>query len=124
MKNRRGFTLSELMIAVLILVIAIAALLATYVTCLFMNEANNNLVTAVNDVQYVLEEIKSLAYANIEGYVPVQAQVTHLRPEQNEVIQVSHTHPRANIIEVTVTATWQERNGRQSNFSLTTRFSS
>lgn len=124
MKKARGFTLSELMIAVLILVIAISALLLTYVTCMFMNESNNNLVTVVNDVQYVLEEIKGLAYTDIEDYPdPAPDQVKHLRPGQNEVIRVNHTHPGANIIEVTVTATWQERNGINRIFSLTTRFS-
>ena len=116
MKKARGFTLSELMIAVLILVIAISALLLTYVTCMLMNESNNNLVTAVNDVQYVLEEIKSLAYINIYDYEPPQ--LLHLR---GEVIEFDPNPLGANIIEVTVTATWEERNGIQRSFDITTR---
>ena len=110
----RGFTLSELMIASAILLVAILGLLAVLINCIIMNEANNNLVMAVNDAQHVLEQIKGLAYANIAGYTaPV---FTNLN---NETITLTRSIG-AKIAEVTVNVSWVERQ-RNKNFQLSTR---
>lgn len=61
-KNNKGFTLVELMFAVAILLVSILALLSGFVSSLFLNNSSSNLTTAVNDAQYVLEQIKGLNY--------------------------------------------------------------
>ena len=73
-KPARGFTLVELMLTMAIAVIAISSSLAVYVNCMFLNESNKNLVIAVSDAQYILEEIKGLPdpYNDVATYSPSQ----------------------------------------------------
>ncbi|MCM8795186.1 MAG: prepilin-type N-terminal cleavage/methylation domain-containing protein [Candidatus Omnitrophica bacterium] len=112
----KGFTLSELLLAVAILLIAICGLLFASVSCILMNESNNNLVIAVNDAQYVLEQIKGLAYADIDNYEPPDFDNLN-----NETITLDLDKSDVTRIRtVTVNVSWQER-GRQRSFSLPTR---
>lgn len=117
--NLRGFTLVELMITAGILTIVLSGLLATFVSCILMNESNNNLVIAVNDAQYVLEEIKGLAYEDINNFINNfnQFQFIILHDER---ITFPDPDIGTRIAEVTVNVRWTER-GRVRNFSLPTR---
>ncbi|MFH0791519.1 MAG: prepilin-type N-terminal cleavage/methylation domain-containing protein [Candidatus Omnitrophota bacterium] len=116
LKNIRGFTLSELMIASAILLIAILGLLAVLINCMILNDANNNLVIAVNDAQYVLEQIKGLAYADIAAYIaPVFSNLN------SETISLTRNYIDLNrLVEVIVDVNWVERQ-RNKNFQLSTR---
>jgi Tfp pilus assembly protein PilV len=104
----RGFTLSELMITFVILLVAILGLLALLMNCIFMNELNNNLVIGVNDAQYVLEQIKNLSYSQISSYVNNfnPSQFTNLNSEQ---VTFPTANIGANIAQITVRVSWQER---------------
>lgn len=112
--SRVGFTLIELLIAVAILLIVLSGSIAAFVQCMLLNDTNANLAVAINDAQYVLEEIKGLAYTDITSYIPTQ--FTNLN---NETIVVSKSIG-PNISEVTVNVNWMERQ-RQRNFQLSTR---
>ncbi len=115
-KVNRGFTLLELMIASAILLIALSGLLSTFVYSLLINEASNNLVIAANDAQYVLEQMKSLSYNDLEGYSPPQ--FNNLKDETISdpvVTQVSQ-----GLKQVTVNVDWTER-GNARTFSLSTQ---
>ena len=112
--SARGFTLIEIMIAALILLIVLSGSISTIVYCGILNETNQNLTTAVNDAQFVLEQIKGLAYSEIATYIPPQ--FTNLN---NQTITVN-TSPGAKVSEVTVSVSWDERQ-RQRNFQLSTR---
>ena len=111
--KRRGFSLVELMIGVAILVIAITGMLLTYVHCMLLNEASRSLATATNDAQYVLEHMRSLTYSALAGYTPPA--FTNLPAEA-----ISLTRSiGATLATITVTVSWQERQGARS-FSITT----
>lgn len=69
---------------------------------------------AVNDAQYVLEQVKGLAYSDIESYTPPT-----FANLNNETIALT-TSMGSLIGEVTVNVSWIERQ-RQRNFALTTR---
>lgn len=113
---KKGVTLLELMVAAAILVMVISGLLITFISCMLMNEANNNLVIAVNDAQYAMEQIKGLAYDNIlSGYTAPS--FTNLN---NENITTASRVIDSYLKEVTVNVTWTER-GRNRLFSLSTR---
>ena len=115
----RAFSLIELMIAVAILVVAILSLLATFINCVFLNESNNNLVSAVSDAQYVLEQIKGLAYSDIATYAaPV---FTNLTGEAITLTRSTLARPKGELTEVTVKVSWTERQ-RSRDVSLSTRF--
>jgi prepilin-type N-terminal cleavage/methylation domain-containing protein len=112
--KRRGFTLIELMFGVLILLVVIIAALLSFIHSMLLNEASNNLTIAVNDAQYVLEQIKALDdYDDIPSYTP---------PTLNNLINETITLNRTigtNISTITVNVSWQERQNTRS-FSLAT----
>lgn len=111
----RAFTLLELMVTVVILLLGIGGGLLSFTYCFLLNESNGNLVTAVNDAQYVLEEIRRLPYGNISNYTaPV---FTNLNNENISLTRSLGTE----IGEVTVNVDWEERQ-RQRSFSLSARF--
>ncbi|UCC95309.1 MAG: prepilin-type N-terminal cleavage/methylation domain-containing protein [Candidatus Omnitrophota bacterium] len=56
--KKKGFTLSELLLAVAILAFALTSLLAEFFACFLLNEANRNLTTAVTHAQFVMEDIR------------------------------------------------------------------
>jgi len=114
----KGFTLLELMVATAILVFVITGLLATLVYCILLNETNNNLVIAANDAQYVLEQMKTLAYDELDDYAPQQ--FTNLPNETIADPQVNEI--KSGIKEITLNVSWLERK-RQRNFSLSSRVS-
>ncbi|MDP3732712.1 MAG: hypothetical protein Q8R31_06825 [Candidatus Omnitrophota bacterium] len=115
-KPLAAFTLIELVVSTGILLIVISGLLVTFISCILMNESNNNMVIAVSDAQYVLEQIKGLAYNNIDAYTPPTFTNLHNEtvPNPNVVEIVS------GIKEVTVSVNWTERQ-REKTFSLSTR---
>lgn len=110
----KALTLLELMIASAILLIAICGLLFSFVSCILMNESNNNLVIAANDAQYVLEQIKALPYDSISAY-----SAPEFNNLNNEEITLSRSVGSA-IADITVNVNWSERN-RNKSFSLSTR---
>ena len=62
--NRRGFTLAELMIAALILVVILVGLLATFVTCFELNETNRNKALALYAAQEEMAKIRNYDFDN------------------------------------------------------------
>lgn len=120
MGRTRGFTLIELLITAAILLIAISGLLFVFINCTLLNQANNNLVIAANDAQYVLEQIKGLAYSNIvNNYIPTPSTFTNNNVIFTPTVTVNEVIPNK-VKEVTVNVGWVERQ-RQRNFQLVTR---
>jgi len=112
----KGFTLLELLIATVVLMVAIGGLLMAFTSCMLLNESNGNLIIAVNDAQYILEEIKSLDYADIDAYAASPSQFNNL---DSETITAAVTG-MGTIKEITVNVAWVERQ-RNRNFQLSTR---
>lgn len=113
--SSKGFTLIELMVASLILLCAIGGLLYTFVSIQVMTESNRNLITAVNDAQFVLEQMKNLTYSQLGTYTAPA--LAHLN---NETVTLTRSvGPK--LANVTVTIRWTERQ-RSRSFELATRF--
>ncbi len=112
----KGVTLVELLVTAGILVIVATSLMALFVYSLLLNESNNNLTIAATDAQYVMEQIKGLAYNNIDTYAPPS--LTNLNAET--IPSPTVTEIANGLKEVTVNVNWIER-GRARNFNLTTR---
>ncbi|MBU4251952.1 MAG: prepilin-type N-terminal cleavage/methylation domain-containing protein [Candidatus Omnitrophica bacterium] len=118
--TRRGFSLIETMFSVSILLIVIISALLAITNVMFLNESNRNMVTASNDAQYVMEQIKTQSFSNISTYVGgySSGEFTNL-PQEN----VSFPNPvyTANLDTITVQISWRERNAART-FSITTCF--
>ena len=114
---KKGFTLTEVMITVVILLIVLGSLLFTFVQCMFLNEQNSNLATATNDAQYVLEEMKG-AFADIITYDPPD--FTHLVNEtvaiecDTPTLDCADLNPLADLVHVVVSVSWTERQRNRS----------
>lgn len=114
--DKKGFTLLELMISSAILLVALSGLLSTFVYSLLINETSQNLVIAANDAQYVLEQIKSLSYNDIDAYSPPQFNNLEGETIPNPTV----TQVRSGLKQITVNVNWTERN-KARTFSLSTR---
>jgi len=101
------------MVGVIILLIVISGCLVTYIHCVALNDSSQNLVVAINDAQYVLEQMKSLAFGDIATYTaPAFSNLPSETITLNRIIGTS-------MATVTVGVSWQERK-RSRTFSMTT----
>jgi prepilin-type N-terminal cleavage/methylation domain-containing protein len=114
LKNK-GFALAELLVAAAIMSIAVTGLLALAISCMVLNETNNNLVTAAHDAQYVLEQIKGVAYSDITSYT-----APSLNNLNNETITITF-EPGSKVTGVEVDVGWTQMQGER-HFVLYTRF--
>ncbi len=115
MRRPRSFSLLEVMLATVILLVIICAVLLAYSQSMLLNQASRNLALAANDCQRVLEEIKALSYGDIPGYAPPA-----LANLSGEVISLSRG-VETNITTVTVNVQWQE-GGMARNLAFTSCF--
>jgi prepilin-type N-terminal cleavage/methylation domain-containing protein len=109
----QGFTLAELMVATLILVIVLVGMLASYVTCMELADLSRNTSTAINIAQAKVEEIKNDTYINIQNdYDPAGNGVPFniVGLTGRGVTYVNATNP--DLLRITVTVCWRQKNGR------------
>lgn len=107
--KKKGLSLLELLVTVVIFLPALLALLLAFYNRLALEELNKQRVIAVNDAQSCLEEIKALSYESIVSSYDCAC--------ENEAVTV--TEPESNLKMVTVEVNWTWRQKNES-FSLST----
>ena len=113
LRNKKGFTLIELIAAVSITVLVVMGSLLSFMYLMILADASVNLTIAVNDAQFVLEQLKGTLYASILSYVaPVFSNLP------NETITLSRS-VGANLATVSVNVSWLEK-GQARNYVLST----
>jgi len=112
MRDYKGFTLLEMMIAAGILVVALVGLLAMFTGLTSMNERSENLTMAVTACQDKLEEIRrsnftavTVTYNNTR-FDPAGFQAA----DAEGVIYVDNTNP--DLLSILVSVSWRERANR------------
>ena len=118
MKTRRGFTLIEVMVAMMVFVGAVAGFCGFYVTTARLNESSRNLTQALNDARVVMEAMRDTAQSGgltgAAGVTGVYPQGTNLAPAfslaslQNEAIRSTYANAAADPLQVTLQVTWDE----------------
>jgi len=124
--NNKGFTLIELMIALVVLVVAAAgALQAIYAANILSIEAKETTI-AMNDARAVLDRIKITPLASLPDSATVDARTvwTDLNSFvsnslSNEQIQVTGD-TGTQLKQVTVTVSWQGPRNKQKSVQLVT----
>ncbi|MDD5347246.1 MAG: type II secretion system protein [Candidatus Omnitrophica bacterium] len=112
-RKRNGLTLLELMVVAGILVVAITALLSSFIHSFILNTANVNKAMAASDAQYVLEKLKNVTYADLASYTD-----TNFTNLDDEAIAVAVTGSGQSK-SVVANVTWTEQ-GRQRHLELST----
>lgn len=108
-RSRQGYTLVEILVAAFILVIAVTAILVSYIRCLELNEVSRNSSVGIRAARSKMEEIKSTAFSQIKaGYHGASFNVAGLNGKG--VSYVIDTDPT--ILEIWVSVSWQQKSGR------------
>ena len=125
----RGFTLSELLLAAAILVFVLAGLLALFINCLLLNEANRNLTVATAHAQYIMEQIKDTDFSQVETKInlgdwdldasEIESAPYNLTALSNENIDTIVSQS-GNPLGISVTVQWDDRPGRSRSAQLDT----
>lgn len=119
--SNRGFLLPELLIAVTILAVALTGLLLLFTNCIFLNDANRNLIIATSHAQFAMEEIKNTPFASITSTTWNSATITSkgLVPLSNESIVINVVG--TDLLDVTVTVNWKDRGRIDRSTALRTK---
>jgi len=107
--KKAGFTLPELLIATLVFTISFAGILLGFLRCMELNELARHTSTAVNAVKSQIATIENTSFNQIlANYNNATFSATDLNG-----IGVSYINSLdTDLLEVTITFCWQEKNGR------------
>lgn len=123
-----GFTLAEIMLATAILSFGLVSLLAFFISCALLNEANRNLTIATGHAQFVLEEIKNTNFSNIQTMITSgdwdwdSSAITAkgLNALVNESTDTQVIGVGTDPLDVEVSVKWKDRVGRNREVKLET----
>jgi prepilin-type N-terminal cleavage/methylation domain-containing protein len=110
----KGFTMMELLMAILVLVIALVGLLYAYVGCFNLNETARNLTVATNAAQQRMEEIRNTSFDSIVGAYNNQTfTISNWLSTQDYIGKSFVTTVVANqLLKATVVICWRQGGGR------------
>jgi prepilin-type N-terminal cleavage/methylation domain-containing protein len=109
LKSASGFTLIEIMLAILILVVVLCGLLSTYIGCLELASISKNSIFAVNAAQKKIEEIRNYSFSDIYNDYNNTTFTVDEMPSGNSkgVIYVDNSNP--DLLKLTVSVCWRQR---------------
>jgi prepilin-type N-terminal cleavage/methylation domain-containing protein len=113
----QGFTLIEIMIALVILSIALIALAGLQVSAIKGNAFSKRLTTAVSIGNEKMEELKNSSYANIISESATK--VTRSNMNFTRQVMVTNNSPLPNTKTVNVMVTWSD-NSKSHSVPITT----
>ena len=128
-RRMKGFSLMEVMFAMMVFAIATVSLMGFFASTARLNEQSRNLTQAMNDAKILMEGIRDTAQtsgltgaAGVTGLFPAgenlgpDNDLTGLRDEE---VTVTYADETADPLAVTVQVTWDEW-GRQRAATLDT----
>ena len=108
-KDQRGLTLPELMVAGVVMILTMGGILISYIRCLELSEISKNMTFAVEAVKSKMEQIRSTPFNQIKiTYDAVS--FTALGLNGRGVSYVNDNNPQ--LLQVTVSFCWKQSNGR------------
>ncbi|MFH0763589.1 MAG: prepilin-type N-terminal cleavage/methylation domain-containing protein [Candidatus Omnitrophota bacterium] len=110
MPGRKGFTLLEVLLAIMLFSAGVVTLLQVVNTALFAGGLNENEIIAANLLQEKIEELRNEDFAGINSEDPPVA----VDGFPGFTRGVTATTPRTGLREVSVTVYWHARNDRMS----------
>jgi len=130
-KNPQGFTLVELLLVIVILVIAGVAILQSFIVDAYFSSINKGRTAAMTDLSNMMEAIISTPFNNIPARFPngtingpggnPYANIVGGYTLKNEDITVRYVNPANDPLEITVTLNWRDGKGRTQTTALVTK---
>jgi len=118
LNSEKGFSLMEIMVAVVITAITLCGILLTYITSFALIKTSKNASMAASAERGLMDEIRNTSFPLIfSTYNGVTFTVNNM-PSNKGVIYVDDTNPE--LLEVTISVSWQEGNkviGEDTNFN-------
>ena len=119
LKAEKGFTLLEVLVAIVLLVVGVAVLVGLFSNALIGSSDAENTTIAMNLIQGRMEEIRNLGFSNIipeskadvSGFPEFQREVAIYDPEGDPTVN--------DLKQVTVTVYWTFK-GNEVNISAVT----
>ena len=119
LKTEKGFTLLEVLVAIVLLVVGVAVLVGLFSNALIGSSDAENTTIAMNLIQGRMEEIRNLGFSNIipeskadvSGFPEFQREVAIYDPEGDPTVN--------DLKQVTVTVYWTFK-GNEVNISAVT----
>lgn len=109
--GQAGFTLMELMIAAMVLVIALTGIITAYVVSSNLNATSRNLTITMNWIQGEMERIRHLPFTQISTKDGSSFEIAGIADADSEgVIEVDNSN--ANLLVITMTVCWRQRGNR------------
>jgi prepilin-type N-terminal cleavage/methylation domain-containing protein len=102
-----GFTLIEVMIALVIMSIGLTALAAVQISAIRGNDFSKRMTTAISIAEAKMEQIKSSSYANILSESSIQITQSNMHFTR-QVTVTNNIAPLTNTKTVNVTVSWSE----------------
>lgn len=120
-----GFTMLELLIAILILGFGLLAVLLGNTYTQQASEKNYERMIAAQDASRVIESLRDASVngnfpANVVAAYPNGVAVGGFNNLTNELISVNYTSTTSDPLDITVTTSWRERGRRNMSFQLKT----
>ncbi len=106
MSIEEGFTLIEIMVALVVMSIGLTALAAVQISAIRGNAFSKRMTTAVSIADEKLEQIKSMPYVDIVS--ESSTQITQSDMNFTRQVTVTNNIPLANTKTINVTVNWSE----------------
>lgn len=113
-RNRRGFTLLELLLTFVLFTAGFLALSQALTLGLAVSGTNEDLLVGINLAQEKLEELRNKSYSSVAS--ETKAAVSGFSAFQREV---TVTTPQTNLKQVTVTVYWNHKSSEISTSLVT-----
>lgn len=121
-KAQLGFSLAEVMVTTLILAIVLTGALSMFIYCSLLSENAGNLSLSMGEAQSKLEEIRDSSFSSISStYHGTTFNLT--KPEGatgNITVAEVGSDVAADLLQVSITVNWTNRNNRALSSSLST----
>lgn len=123
--ERKGFTLIELMIALLVLTLAIVGYVGANVIAQRNSGEMHERTVAIQDANRVIEQMRDTSRTgtfpgNVVSLYPQAGVVAGINNLTNEQITVTYANTTANPLDATITVTWLSYTRRQNTETVRT----
>jgi type IV pilus assembly protein PilV len=104
--SEEGFTLLEIMIALVVLSVSLVALAGLQISAIRGNTFSKRMTTAVSIANEKMEQLKNSSYANILSESSIQVNQSNMNFTRQ--VTVTNNSPLPNTKTVNVTVTWSQ----------------